>query len=214
MDTCCDLEMRRLVSQAELRALQSQIHPHFLFNALNALYGVIPKEAAGARDTVLNLADLLRYFLQSERTYIPLEEELRIVRAYLEVESLRLGDRLRTSFDIDAAVVQSPIPMLSLQPLVENAVRHGVARKADGGEVRVAAKIDGDAIQVSVSDTGMGFDDSKVPARPGPGVGLENVRRRLKLCYGEDARLDIETGEPGTVVRFRVPVSERVEVVS
>jgi two-component system LytT family sensor kinase len=206
--------MRRLVSQAELRALQSQIHPHFLFNALNALYGVIPKEAGGARDTVLNLADLLRYFLQSERTFIPLEEELRIVRAYLEVESLRLGDRLRTSFDIDAAALQSPIPMLSLEPLVENAVRHGVARKASGGEVRVAAKIDGDAIRVSVSDTGMGFDNSKAPARPGNGVGLENVRRRLKLCYGEEARLDIETGGSGTVVQFRVPVAERVEVVS
>jgi len=84
-------EMRRLVAQAELRALQSQIHPHFLFNALNTLYGIIPKEAKGARDTVLNLADIFRYFLETKKTLLPLQDELHIVRAYLEIERLRLG---------------------------------------------------------------------------------------------------------------------------
>src|SRR6202051_4312926 len=89
-------EMQRLVSQAELRALHSQINPHFLFNALNTLYGIIPREAAGARRTVLNLADIFRYFLQSDKILIPLSEELKIVRAYLEIERLRLGPRLQT----------------------------------------------------------------------------------------------------------------------
>ena len=92
-------EMRRLVAQAELRALQSQIHPHFLFNALNTLYGIIPREAKGARETVLNLADIFRYFLETEKSFLPLEEELHIIKAYLEVERLRLGDKLRIEID-------------------------------------------------------------------------------------------------------------------
>ena len=92
LDAHHESEMRRLVSQAELRALQSQIHPHFLFNALNALYGIIPREARGARDTVLNLADIFRYFLDTRKAMVPLSEELHIVRAYLDVERLRLGE--------------------------------------------------------------------------------------------------------------------------
>ena len=90
--------MNRLVSQAELRALQSQINPHFLFNALNTLYGTIPREAAGARRMVLNLAEIFRYFLQSDKTFVPLAQEMQIVRAYLEVEQLRLGDRLSVEY--------------------------------------------------------------------------------------------------------------------
>src|SRR5208337_1159652 len=112
-------EMRRLVAQAELRALQSQIHPHFLFNALNTLYGIIPREARGARETVLNLADIFRYFLETERTFLPLEEELHIVKAYLEVERLRLGEKLHVEIDVDADTLLVPIPILSIQPLVE-----------------------------------------------------------------------------------------------
>ena len=128
-----DLETRRLVAQAELRALQSQIHPHFLFNALNALYGIIPREARGARETVLNLADIFRYFLETKKTLVPLEEEMHIVKAYLDVERLRLGDKLRLEIDVTPEAQAVPIPILSIQPLVENAVKHGIAPLAGGG---------------------------------------------------------------------------------
>src|SRR6202035_2997713 len=101
-------EMQRLVSQAELRALQSQINPHFLFNALNTLYGTIPREEVGARRMVINLAEIFRYFLQSDRTFVPLSQEMQIVRAYLEVEQLRLGDRLRVEFQVDEAALDLP----------------------------------------------------------------------------------------------------------
>jgi two-component system LytT family sensor kinase len=196
-------EMRRLVAQAELRALQSQIHPHFLFNALNTLYGIIPREAKGARDTVLNLADIFRYFLETEKAFLPLEEELHIIKAYLEVERLRLGDKLRTEIVVDPDAAAIPIPILSVQPLVENAVKHGIAPKTGGGLVRLEASLDGHgALHIRVSDTGNGFHGNSKS-----GVGLDNVARRLQLCYGVEARLDIESGVDGCTVSFIVPAA-------
>ncbi len=196
-------EMRRLAAQAELRALQSQIHPHFLFNALNALYGIIPREAKGARETVLNLADIFRYFLETRKTYLPLEQELSIVKAYLEIEQLRLGPKLRIEIDVTAEALTAPIPVLSIQPLVENAVKHGIAPRPDGGLVRIEARRDASgALEIRVRDTGAGF------AKPGAGgIGLENVSRRLELCYGSDARLDIQSTPEGTEVSFVIPAT-------
>ncbi len=194
-------EMRRLAAQAELRALQSQIHPHFLFNALNALYGIIPKEARGARDTVLNLADIFRYFLETRKTYLPLEQELRIVRAYLEIERLRLGAKLRMEVDVAEEALAMQIPVLSIQPLVENAVKHGIAPLAQGGLVRIEAKQNGaGGLEIRVRDTGAGFAKGD-----SGGIGLENVARRLELCYGAAARLDIQSGAEGTEVTLLIP---------
>jgi two-component system LytT family sensor kinase len=196
-----DLETRRLVAQAELRALQSQIHPHFLFNALNALYGIIPREARGARETVLNLADIFRYFLETKKTLVPLEEEMHIVKAYLDVERLRLGDKLRIEIVVTIEAQSVPIPILSIQPLVENAVKHGIAPQAGGGLIQIHAGIDSNgSLQISVRDTGPGFSTSNRT-----GVGLENVERRLELCYGGDARLTIESSGSGTEVGVRIP---------
>jgi two-component system LytT family sensor kinase len=194
-------EMRRLVTQAELRALQSQIHPHFLFNALNALYGIIPREAKGARETVLNLADIFRYFLETGKQFLPLEEELRIVKAYLDVERLRLGEKLRVELDVAADAMRVPIPILSIQPLVENAVKHGISPRPEGGLVRLNAAVDERGVlRVSVSDTGRGFQ-----ANDKSGVGLDNVSKRLQLCYGPEARLEIQSDARGSVVSFAAP---------
>ena len=208
-------EMRRLVAQAELRALQSQIHPHFLFNALNTLYGIIPREAKGARDTVLNLADIFRYFLETEKSFLPLEEELHIVRAYLEVERLRLGDKLRIEIDVEPAALLAPIPILSIQPLVENAVKHGIAPLPGGGVVRIEARIERgmeagseSVLRVTVSDTGGGFATEKSKSGAGQGVGLDNVNRRLQLCYGPEASLAIRSDRGGSSVSFVIPASE------
>ncbi len=200
-------EMRRLVTQAELRALESQIQPHFLFNVLNTLYGLIPRQAQAARATVLNLSDLLRYHLKQDRTFIALEEELRTVQAYLEIEKLRLGDRLRVRLDVDPAVRSVPIPVLSLEPLVENAVKHAVAGRAEGGEIAVsAARLpNGGGVRIRVEDNGPGFARQE---RTG-GVGLANVRRRLELCYGAVAgQLSIESSASGSCVEFTVPCTE------
>jgi two-component system LytT family sensor kinase len=207
-------EMQRLVSQAELRALQSQINPHFLFNALNTLYGIIPKEAPDARNTVLNLAEIFRYFLQTEKTLIPLSAEIEIVKAYLEIESLRLGPRLRTEIQIDDAALPALIPILSVQPLVENAIKHGIAVNPNPGWLRLRAQAEGEFVRISVQDSGSGLPGAGEEVRnPGEGVGLPNVEKRLKLCYGPDCDLSIDTSSSGTTVQFRVPVAKRVQAV-
>lgn len=209
-----DSEMQRLVSQAELRALQSQINPHFLFNALNTLYGIIPREAQGARQTVLNLAEVFRYCLRSEKAFIPLSEELEIVNAYLAVEALRLGSRLRTEIDIDEQMLSFPIPILSIQPLVENAVKHGVAPHSKAGWVKIRAKNSGQNLSISVEDSGGSFVRNGQPLdQNGAGIGLANVSRRLKLCYGDESELTIDSGPSATQgkgttrVCFTVPLS-------
>jgi LytS/YehU family sensor histidine kinase len=197
-------EMDRLVSRAELRALQSQINPHFLFNALNTLYGTIPREAVGARRMVLNLAEIFRYFLQSGKTFVPLAQEMEIVRAYLEVEQLRLGDRLKVEIDLDKTALNVEVPVLSIQPLVENAIKHGVAQRSQPGYVRVRGKLLGERLEITVENSG--GEAREVPPE-GTGVGLQNVRRRLEICYGPDAGLSISADGQKTVVEIRLPLA-------
>lgn len=211
VDRARSSELDRLVSQAELRALQSQINPHFLFNALNTLYGVIPREAAGARRTVLNLAEVFRYFLRPERTFIPLAEELQIINAYLDIERLRLGPRLDTHIDVDEAAMPVMIPVLSIQPLVENAIKHGVSAKAGGGRLTLMAKVVESEVRITVEDTGPGMRTQPYEsAGSGAGLGLSNVTRRLQLCYGPRADLHVNSGAWGTSVQFSVPITKSV----
>jgi hypothetical protein len=200
-------EMQRLVSQAELRALQSQINPHFLFNAFNTLYGIIPREVPDARSTVLNLAEIFRYFLQTEKTFVPLSTEIEIVKAYLEIESLRLGPRLRTDIQIDDAARPALIPILSIQPLVENALKHGIAENPNPGWLRLRAQTEGDFVRIIVQDSGSGLTRAGEEIRnSGAGIGLSNVQKRLELCYGPDCDLLIDSSSSGTTVQFRIPV--------
>jgi two-component system LytT family sensor kinase len=194
--------IERLASEAELRALQAQINPHFLFNALNALYGTIPRSADGARRTVLNLAEIFRYFLQNDRSVIELSEELKIIRAYLEVEQLRLGNRLRVEIDVDDTAASTQIPPLSIQPLVENAVKHGVARRTGPGHVVLRIRRNPNSVRVEVRDSG-----GEVLPSDGShnGVGLDNVRQRLRLTYGPASNLSIGVEGGETIVSFEIP---------
>jgi two-component system LytT family sensor kinase len=201
-------EMQRLVSEAELRALHSQINPHFLFNALNTIYGIIPREAAGARRTVLNLADIFRYFLQSDKILIPLSEELKIVRAYLDIERLRLGPRLQTVIQVDKEAEQILIPILSVQPLVENAIKHGLSTRSDEGWLRLTARSTDGRLTIIVEDSGPGPASQAVGQQTGAGVGLANVTRRLQLCFGPEAGVSMQQGDFGTRVQFSVPLAE------
>jgi two-component system sensor histidine kinase LytS len=197
--------VQQLAAKAELRALQAQINPHFLFNSLNALYGAIPRSAEAARRTVLNLADIFRYVLQSERQQIALSEEVRIVKAYLEIEQLRLGERLQVDVDVDPAALGVIIPSLSIQPLVENAVKHGVAARSGPGHVAVRVRRRPTSVEVAVEDSGGRFPAASEDGA-GTGVGLENVRQRLRLMYGPGATVQIESDENRTAVSFAVPL--------
>jgi hypothetical protein len=203
-----EMELKRLVSEAELRALQAQIHPHFLFNALNSLYGLIPRDARDARQTVLNLSDMLRYFLGAGEKLISLSEELRIVRAYLDIEKLRLGPKLKVEISADENALRAQVPALIIQPLVENAVKHGIAPRTKPGMIRVSARVvpGGPAgeIEIAIVDTGGTFEPRDGQGS-GLGVGLENVRRRLVLHFGESAALAVNASGGETVVQFRIP---------
>lgn len=197
-------EQQRLLAEAELQALRAQINPHFLFNAFNALYGAIPRSASGARQTLLDLADILRYSLDSRRQYVAVEEELRVVEAYLAIERLRLQDRLSVKMRCDDAARSAKIPAFTVQPLVENAVKHGISGKERGGEITVDLEMSGDGLSVAVADDGVGFDADRALE---PGHGLHNVRRRIELCYGAAARFTVESSGAGTRVGFQVPAT-------
>lgn len=202
-------EQRRLLADAELEALRAQINPHFLFNSLNAVYGLIPRAAASARETLVHLADIFRYSLESREPFVTLERELEIVEAYLEIERQRLGERLRTRIDVEPEAARARIPALSIQPLVENAVRHGIGAKPEGGAVTVTGRVVADRLEVEVMDDGVGFEGEADAAEGGTkGHGLRNVRRRLELCYGERAGLAIESSPAGTRAAVGVELVE------
>jgi sensor histidine kinase YesM len=200
-------EMQALVSQAELRALQAQINPHFFFNALNTLYGVIARENSAARRLVLNLAGLFRYSFAVNSGSSPLSEEIRIVRAYLEIEELRLGPKLTTDLQIDESVLSAEVPILSIQPLVENAVKHGAASREGGGFVRLSIQRVATSVVVEVSNSGL-FHESP-QNKEGTGIGMANVRRRLALRYGESSDLQIIAAGDTTTVRFMLPAPKQ-----
>jgi len=132
------------------------------------------------------------------------------VEAYLRIETLRLGARLRQEIRVDPEALRVPIPILSIQPLVENAVKHGIASNTAGGLVRLEARVSAGMLEILVADTGPGFRSDGPDAKPGAGVGLQNVARRLRLTYGPDADLRIESGPSGAAVRFTVPVPRGV----
>jgi two-component system LytT family sensor kinase len=199
------VQMQSLVSQAELRALQAQINPHFLFNSLNTLYGTIERSNTEARRLVLNLADVFRYLLRSDRTFIEIEEELKIVRAYLEIEQLRLGPKLQTEIQVDEASLRATIPLLSIQPLVENAVKHGVVSRMGTRFVRLSITTQSDVISVTVSNSGECDTRILTNTRTEAGIGLSNVRRRLELCYGDETRFEAEATQGVTTVGFSLP---------
>ena len=161
---------------------------------------------------VLNLADVFRYLLRSDRALIAVEEELKIVRAYLEIEELRLGPKLRTELKIEDATLHTMIPLLSIQPLVENAVKHGVAARMGDGFVRLTIRAGVEGVTVEVENSGE--CDERMLDAPGAGIGLSNVRRRLALYYGTEAQFHAMVQQGVTTVGFTLPLSRHAETAS
>ncbi len=190
------VEARTLAREAELRALKMQINPHFLFNCLHSIAALSTVDGARAREMCIRLSDFLRSSLGlADRESISLHDELALARNYLEVERVRFGERLRVEEQIDLACEQCMVPALMLQPLVENAVKHGIAGLVEGGSVRVSARRGEDGVTIAVEN---GFDPDMPPPRK-TGVGLAHVRQRLQVRYGEAASL--EAGSVGEVFR-------------
>jgi two-component system sensor histidine kinase AlgZ len=177
-------EARTLARDAELQALRMQLNPHFLFNSLHSIAALATTDGARAREMCVRLADLLRASLGlGDLESLPLGEELALARSYLEVEHVRFGERLRVDEDVEPACERCAIPALLLQPLVENAVKHGIAGMLEGGAIRLVARRQGVDVQVTVENA----FDPEMPAPRKLGLGLEHVRRRLQIRYGDDA---------------------------
>jgi LytS/YehU family sensor histidine kinase len=202
-------ELSLHASRSELKALRAQINPHFLFNALNSIAGLIHRDPSVADRTIEQLADVFRYALRgSESEWAVLDDEMDFVRSYLEVERARFGDRLHAEVHADDAVRGARIPTMIVQTLVENAVKHGAASVRGPASVVVTASGDGERLIVSVADNGAGFAASDLPDTPGArgGYGLLNVRQRLDGYFGHRAALSIVRRDGMTVVSVTLPL--------
>src|ERR1700733_109809 len=198
-------ELARALNLAELRLLKSQLNPHFLFNALNTVRSLIANNPARAQDAVTRLAKTLRYTLTSPQDeLVTLSQELEIVADYLELESMRFEDRLRIEQDVPGDAAGVKIPVMLLQTLVENGIKHGIAELPSGGLLRISAVLQNEMLMLEVEN----------PRPPAPtrtsaheGVGLHNARDRLRLLFGERAALELDLSKPGmATARLRIPV--------
>jgi len=193
----------KLVTEAQLSSLESRLHPHFLFNTLNSISSLIHSDPVRAERMVERMAALLRFTLDSHNGgLVGFEQEIKIVRDYLEIEQARLGGRLRWGVEIKGDFDGLKIPPLSIQTLVENSIKHAVAPNREGGEVRVSADRNNGSLRVNVADRGEGFTLESVPA----GHGLDNLRSRLAVLYGEAAELRVGQSDGWTTVSMKVPV--------
>jgi len=197
-------------NRLELKALRAQINPHFLFNALNTIASLIPRNPGRAEETVEELAEVFRYTLhRSEREWVLLEEELDAVRAYLHIEQARFGDALRFLVECQGDTAGVRVPAMVVQTLVENSIKHGVAMLTSPGVVEVRVNVSPSTVRIEVSDNGPGFPSAAIPkrGRNGNGYGLHNVRERLRGYFGDAARMAIARDAAGarTVVTIEVP---------
>jgi signal transduction histidine kinase len=198
-----NLEAR--LAQARLRTLEAELHPHFLFNTLHAISTLVHTQPEAADRMISRLSDLLRItFSRSEAACVPLHEELEFLQKYLEIEQTRFQDRLTVEYDIDPETLDAEVPRLILQPLVENAIKHGVAPRPGPGRIAIGSRSENQQLQLTVRDNGAGLSST---ARAGlhDGVGLSNTRNRLECLYGSAHALNfIESGE-GLSVEMRLP---------
>ena len=205
-----ELQVARLSQQltgARLAALQAQLNPHFLFNSLNTIAVLVRGgDSRAAAEVVEQLSDVLRRTLRrNQASEVALAEELELVRQYLAVEQARFSDRLRPELRIDESTLSAAIPTFALQHLIENAIRHGIARRTDAGRVVVTSRRDGGMLELSVEDDGPGIAEDAVQAK---GHGLENTRERLRTLYGERGTLVVARTAQGTIATLRVPYRE------
>lgn len=207
---------RKLVADAEIRALQSQINPHFLFNAINTIVSYIRTAPETASDLLLKLAEFFRKNINPGTDSVPLSTEIEHCKAYMAIETARFEDQVAVTFDIDSAALDCKLPPLILQPLVENALKHGILPKEGGGTITIGAHQENGFVRISVQDNGVGMtpekidslfsENAKEPSRNGSGIALRNVNMRLAALYGTDPALTIESKpRKGTTVSFTIP---------
>jgi LytS/YehU family sensor histidine kinase len=209
----------QLAADARLDALRAQINPHFLFNTLNTIASKARTEPEEARQLLLRLSDFFRYSIRQDGHFADFAQEYFFVRTYVTLEQARFGERLSVRYDLDPQVLGVQVPVLVIQPLVENAIKHGLACKAEGGTVTLRARVDPleRAVDIQVRDNGVGMNDEAVAALlastsngqkpPGGGIGLGNIHDRLTALFADRCRLDVRSKPgAGTVVDLRLPL--------
>jgi two-component system LytT family sensor kinase len=192
-------EQEERLAQAELRALRAQISPHFIYNALAAVAGDIHTRPDEARELLTDFAEFTRYLFRDGRSYVTLADELAHVERYLRLEQARFRDSLHVTVKVPTETLVAVVPAMSIQPLVENAVRHGVERRAGSGRIAITSRVTGGDVELRVSDDGIGINAERIPellAGAGGGIGLSNVDARLRATFGERYALRIES-RPG-----------------
>jgi two-component system, LytTR family, sensor kinase len=201
------VDQEKALLQARMDALISQINPHFLFNTLNTISSLIRFDPDTARTVLLKLSNILRRRLKSQGHFSPLRQELEFIDDYLDIEVVRFGrDQLKIIKDIDPDTLDMVVPSMILQPLVENALRHGIAPKVEGGAITLASHRGKGRLIVEVIDDGVGISEQRQSAVSGTGIGISNVRERLKVVYGQDflMKIDSQPGK-GTAIRIEIP---------
>lgn len=207
---------QQLLLKARMDALSSQINPHFLFNTLNTVSALIRFDPDSARGVVLKLSNILRRLLRKHETFVPLREELIFIDDYLDIEVARFGrDNLDIVKTLDEETLEYFVPSMLLQPIVENSLKHGLAPKLEGGKIQLRSANRDGRLLIEIEDNGVGISEEKMPHVYVEGIGLSNVRERLRVLYGTDFNLNIESkpGE-GTIIRIDIPqVATTMQVV-
>jgi LytS/YehU family sensor histidine kinase len=202
----------RLV-EAQLQALQRQLHPHFLFNTLHAISALMHRDVDAADRTLMRLSDLLRMSLEnSGQQEIPLHAELDFLAKYLQIEQTRFADRLVVRYDIQPETLETLVPNLILQPLVENSIKHGIAKKAGPGHIDVSARREGDKLLLEVRDDGVGLPDDAFTAFQ-KGIGVSTTRARLQYLFGADYRFEFHRQSDGLAVVVGIPWRSAVDQI-
>jgi LytS/YehU family sensor histidine kinase len=202
-----EAEARRLAAEAQLASIESRVQPHFLFNTLNSIAALVHDDPAGAERMTGQRASLMRSALDSTATpLVSLDEELNVVRAYLDIERVRFGDRLRYSVDLVNGAGRLLVPRMALQTLVENSVKYAVSPRRDGASIQVRAAAADGRLRLTVEDDGPGFEASASP----PGHGLDLLEQRLRMLFGDRASLSVKSGKGTTAVRIDVPMEGHV----
>lgn len=209
------LENEKLLSETELKLLQAQIEPHFLFNTLSNVLSLMDHDSKKARNLLHKFTLYLRQTLERTKNKpTTLADEIDLVKTYLEIQQVRMGERLRFTISVENSLNEINLPPYLLQPLVENSIVHGLEPKIDGGEVAIRAAISENVLSLTVSDTGLGLSKPNTFSSEHNGIALENIRRRLASFYGSGADLTMESGAgTGTVVKVKIPVTNKLTKV-
>ena len=200
-------EQKRLLIQARLDALASQINPHFLFNTLNSVSTLIRINPEQARIMVMRLSRIMRGRLRNQEHFAPLRDELAFIEDYLSIELVRFGNKLRVVKHIDPATLDMLVPSMLLQPLIENSIRHGISSKVDGGTVTLRTAHGNGRLSIEVEDDGVGIPEAELAKIFNKGIGVSNVKERLKVLYNQDYRMLIDS-QPGRGTRIEIEVPE------